>query len=90
MKYLNLRQFFKKNLASDRELHAIDRRIAKEWIKNRLASTFPELRGDPKALEQAYRDLSLDATGMSRRVDGEVPSYNLNLPIDIDEGFKQG
>lgn len=34
--------------------------LAKLWIKQRLASVFPELRGNPRALEAAYRSLSLE------------------------------
>jgi len=41
-------------------LHPIDRRMAKKWIKERLIVVFPELRNNPRALEQAYRDLSLE------------------------------
>lgn len=90
MQYLNLRTFFKRVLAPERPLHAVDRRLAKEWIKRRLASVFPELRGDPAALEQAYRELDLEPTGTVRRSDGaEVKSYEMNLPDRLGDRFDQ-
>ncbi len=86
------RQFFKKILLpakADRPLHALDHRMAKEWIKKRLAALYPELRGDPVALEQVYRELGLESTGTVRRVDGEVKSYEMNLPAHLSGGFDQ-
>jgi len=41
-------------------LHPIDRQLAKRWIKQRLLVVFPELRNNPRALEGAYRALSLE------------------------------
>ena len=55
-----LMQFFKKALGREPALHPIDRGIAKQWIKKRLLHVYPELRNDPKALEAAYRSLSLE------------------------------
>ena len=55
-----LMQFFKRALGREPRLHPIDRGMAKRWIKQRLLAVFPELRNDPRALEQAYRDLSLE------------------------------
>lgn len=49
------------NLEKDPPIHPIDRRLAKEWIKRRLAHVYPDLRHDPKALELAYREIGLDA-----------------------------
>ena len=88
MRYLNVKNFFKRVLAPERELHAVDRRMAKEFIKKRLAAVFPELRGNPAALEQAYRELGLESTGTVRRADGEVRSYEMNLP-EVGDGFEQ-
>ena len=56
---MNLRHLFKRVLTPappERPLQAIDRRLAKEWIKKRLAALFPELRGNPVALENVYRE----------------------------------
>ena len=43
-------------------LHPIDRGLAKHWTKQRLVAVFPELRGDRKRLEMAYRTLDLQPT----------------------------
>jgi hypothetical protein len=41
-------------------VHPIDQGMAKRWVKQRLLAVFPELRGNPRALEAAYRSLSLE------------------------------
>ncbi len=64
--------------------------MAKEWIKKRLATLYPELRGDPEALEAAYRDLDLEPTGTVRRADGEIQTFAMKLPSSISNGFGQG
>ncbi len=53
--------YFKRQLGLEKPLHPVERRMAKHWVKQRLMHIFPELRGDPEALEQAYRDLDLAA-----------------------------
>jgi hypothetical protein len=53
-------EFFKRRLGGEKPLHPIDRRAAKHWVKQRLTHIFPELRGDPEALEQAYQELSME------------------------------
>jgi hypothetical protein len=68
-------------------LHEIDRRMAREWTKKRLAALYPELRGDPVALEAVYRELGLEATGTVRRPDGEVKSYAMTLSAAIANAF---
>jgi hypothetical protein len=52
--------FLKRTFGCEHNLHPLDRGLAKHWIKRRLAVVFPELRGDPVALEKAYRGLSLE------------------------------
>ena len=87
-----IRQFFKRVLLpepAERPLHALDRRMAKEYIKRRLAVIYPELRGDPERLEEAYQELGLESTGMVRRADGEVPSFKVNLPGSVARPFDQ-
>ena len=89
---MSLRHLFKRVLLPERPerpLHAIDRRLAKEWIKKRLAALFPELRGDPVALENAYRELGLESTGIVRRADGEVQSYAMNVSGNLERPFDQ-
>jgi hypothetical protein len=51
---------FKRALGLAPVVHPVDRGLAKRWIKQRLLAVFPELRGNPKALEAAYRALSLE------------------------------
>ncbi len=53
-------EFLKAKLGAEPPLNSVDRTIAKRWVKERLKRIFPELRNDPRALEQAYRDLSLE------------------------------
>ncbi len=51
---------FKRALGMGPVVHPVDRSMAKRWVKQRLLAVYPELRGDPAALEAAYRSLSLD------------------------------
>ena len=90
---MSLRHLFTRILAPqrpERPLHAVDRRIAKEWIKKRLVALYPELRGDPVALEAAYRELGLESTGTARRPDGEIQTFAMKLPSAVSDGFRQG
>jgi hypothetical protein len=41
------------------KLHPVEAGLAKRWIKQRLVAVFPELRNNPRALDQAYRSLGL-------------------------------
>ncbi len=86
----SLRHLFNRILlpaTPERPLHEIDRRLAKEWIKKRLGALYPELRGDPEALETVYRELGLESAGTVRRPDGEVKAYALNLPAAMTNAF---
>ena len=74
-----LMQFFKRALGREPKLHPIDRGMAKHWIKKRLLVVFPELRNNPQALEQAYRDLSLEPRLGSE--EGDAAAYfEMTLP----------
>lgn len=89
---MSLRQFFTRVLLPERQerpLHAIDRRMAKEWVKKRLVAIYPELRGDPEALEAAYRELGMEATGVVRRPDGEVSTFAMRAPPGVSGAFDQ-
>lgn len=55
-----LMQFFRKALGREPALHPVERGMAKQWVKRRLVLIYPELRNDPKALDAAYRSLSLE------------------------------
>ena len=89
---MKLRHLFKRVLTParpERPLHAIDRRMAKEWIKKRLAALFPELRGNPVALENAYRELGLESTGTVRRPDGEISTFAVSITPEVADPFEQ-
>lgn len=73
----------------ERELHAIERRLAKEYVKRRLAALYPELRTDPEALERAYRELDLEPLGTVRRPEGEVKSFGLRVDGAVARPFEQ-
>lgn len=51
---------FRQKVLGEGPLHPVDRRLAKEWIKKRLISIFPELRWDSAALERTYEELNLE------------------------------
>ena len=55
-----LMQFFRKAIGREPGLHPIDHGMARQWVKKRLASIYPELRNDPKALQAAYLALTLE------------------------------
>jgi hypothetical protein len=53
---------FRRALGFAPVIHPVERGYAKRWIKQRLLAVYPELRGDPGALDAAYRSLSLEPT----------------------------
>lgn len=75
---MNLLEFFKKQLSGHPPLHPIERRLAKRWVKERLKKMYPELRADPRALEEAYRQLSLEARAGAG--EGGEALYEVILP----------
>ncbi len=58
---MKIPNMLKRVLGMGTVVHPVDNGLAKRWIKQRLIAVFPELRNNPKALEAAYRSLSLDA-----------------------------
>lgn len=60
-------------------LHPIEQRMAKHWVKQRLLAVFPELRGNPKALEQAYQSLSLEPGEGTEEGDSDTV-FTMNAP----------
>jgi hypothetical protein len=71
-------EFLRGKLRGEPALHPIDRRIAKRWVKQRLKHLYPELRLDPKALEQAYQELGIEPhAGIGR---GAPPIFEITLP----------
>ncbi|MCK9588508.1 MAG: hypothetical protein WC076_13190 [Terrimicrobiaceae bacterium] len=53
-------EFLRDRLRGEPPIHPMDRRIAKRWVKERLKRLYPELRLDPRALEQAYQELGIE------------------------------
>jgi len=53
-------EFLRNKLKGEPALHPLDRRMAKRWVKERLQRLYPELRLDPRALEQAYQELGIE------------------------------
>lgn len=68
---------FQRIFAHEPPLHPVEQRLAKEWIKKRLAANFPELRNRPQALEVAYQELWLEFRPGSGADD---PQYELTQP----------
>lgn len=56
---MELYQLFKRVLGLAPKIHPVDRGLARHWTKQRLVAVFPELRGDARRLEAAYRALDL-------------------------------
>ena len=74
-----LLQLIKRAFRTEPALHPIDRRMAKHWIKQRLMVVFPDLRGDPAALERAYRSLDLEPRAGDE--EGEAGTvFEMSLP----------
>lgn len=76
--------------ASELPLREVERRLAKEHVKRRLAALYPELRGDPEALERAYHELDLEPRGVVRRPDGELRTFGLRVDAGVARPFEQG
>jgi hypothetical protein len=74
-----LMQFFMKALGREPALHPIDAGLAKQWVKKRLVLVYPELKDDPKALEAAYRSLSLEPRLGTEEGDAGVV-FEMTLP----------
>lgn len=79
---MSILQSFKRALGFAPVVHPVDRSMAKRWIKQRLLAVFPELRGDPKALEAAYRALSLEPRMGGERGDELVFEINVHREPD--------
>lgn len=75
---MRILEFLRSKLQGEPPLHPMDRRIAKRWVKERLKRLYPELRLDPKALEQAYQDLGLEPHEGSGK--GGATVFEITLP----------
>jgi len=70
--------YLRSRLKGEPELHPMDRRLAKRWVKERLKKIYPELRLDPDALERAYQDLGLEPHEGSGK--GGATVFEITLP----------
>jgi hypothetical protein len=74
-----LAEWWRRTFYGQPPLHPIDRRLAKQWVCRRLVVIFPELRNDPRALELAYRALSLEPREGTEEGDAAVV-FHLRMP----------
>jgi len=60
-------------------MHPLDRGIAKKYIKQRLQVLYPDLKGNPAALEAAYQSLNMEPrAGLGKE---EAPTvFEMTLP----------
>ena len=58
---MSLLKAFKRAMGMAPVVHPVESSMANRWVKQRLLAVYPELRSDPKALEEAYQMLSLEA-----------------------------
>lgn len=79
---MEIYQRFRRALGLAPKLHPVDRGLAKRWTKQRLAAVFPELRGDHRGLEAAYRALDLEPRE-SETAPGEFV-FKVGLHRDIE------
>jgi hypothetical protein len=78
---MTILEFLRRKLEGEPPLHPMDRRIAKRWVKERLKRLYPELRLDPKALEQAYQDLGIEPREGSGK--GGATVFEITLPGEV-------
>jgi len=71
-------EFLRDKLLGEPALHPLDRKIAKRWVKQRLKHLYPELRLDPKALEQAYQELGIEPREGTGK--GGATVFEITLP----------
>lgn len=79
MRKTGLFQRIREAFRREPRLHPVDQQLAKRWIKQRLLVVFPELRNNPRALEKAYRSLSLEPRAGDEEGDAETV-FVLNAP----------
>jgi len=80
---LTIFDFLRRQIAGEPKLHPAEKQIAKRWVKERLKLVYPELRNDPKALEKAYQELSLQPREGAG--EGGETEFEVVLPDDLDE-----
>jgi hypothetical protein len=78
---MTILEFVRSRLQGEPPMHPMDRKIAKRWVKERLKRLYPELRLDPKALEQAYQDLGVEPHQGAGKGGGTV--FEIILPGEV-------
>lgn len=78
-------QLIKRAFGRETALHPVDQKVAKRWIKRRLALLFPELRNNPEALERAYLSLGLEPRPGAGNGEPETV-FEMTLPEGIEPG----
>ena len=75
-------EFLKAKLQGTPPVSPVERAMAKRWVKERLKRMYPELRHDPRALEEVYRSLSLEPRpGLGK---GGAMMFEVVLPGKLD------
>ena len=79
---MNIFDFLREKLRAAPPVTPAERVMAKRWVKERLKRMYPELRHDPRALEEAYRSLSLEPRpGLGK---GGATMFEIVLPGRIE------
>ncbi len=71
-------EFLRKRLEGEPPIHPLERRMAKRYVKERLKKLYPELRLDPRALEQAYQELGIEPREGTGK--GGATVFEITLP----------
>ncbi len=71
-------EFLRQGLQGEEPVHPLEGKMAKRWVKERLKKIYPELRDDPRALEQAYQQLGIEQHEGAGKGAGTV--YEITLP----------
>ena len=79
---MKLHQLFQRALGLAPKVHPVERGLARHWTKQRLAAVFPELRGDARGLEAAYRALDLEPRANDTHPSGMVFEIGLHREIE--------
>jgi hypothetical protein len=69
----------KRAFTREPKLHPVEAGMAKRFIKQRLVVVFPELRNNPKALEEAYQCLGMSPRPGSEEGEAETV-FEMTLP----------
>ncbi len=75
-------EFFRSKFAAEPPLPPMERAMAKRWVKDRLKKMYPELKSNPRALEEAYQALSLEPRPGSGK--GGEMMFEVILPGKLD------